>query len=228
MQVTPRDLQIVKLVAEFRYATGRQVQDVLFAPGSKSSVNDRLSKLYQHAYLERHFLPLREAFGAARPYYTLDRRGADALAEVMEIPRYQLDWRPRDGRREPLYMEHALRINDVRALLLVAARSAALELEWTDERELKRRAKDHRVPDPLRPNEQITLVPDGYFSISGSSFALELDRGTVEEVPFKRKLRGYARWKGSGGYFNSFGTNSLRVLFVVTDARRDSRRLAGC
>ena len=83
-------------------------------------------------------------------------------------------------------MEHTLRINDMRALLLVTTRDAALELEWIDERELKRRAHDHRVPDPLRAGEKITIIPDGYFTLGRRwSFALELEsrdrrRGAVQ------------------------------------------------
>jgi len=226
MQLTERDIRVLRLVADFRYMTRDQVEKLEFSPTTISYCKRRLSLLFHNGYLERRFLPLREAFGAARAYYVLDQRGADVLVKVLELTRHELDWRPRDGRREPLYMEHTLRINDVRALLLVTAKDAALELAWTDERELKRRARDHRVPDPLRAGEKITIIPDGYFTLGGRwSFALELDRGTVEEVPFKRKVRGYGEWKTTGAYARSFGTHSLRVLFVVADARRDPRRL---
>ena len=226
MQVTDRDLRILRWVAAYRYMTREQVESLEFTPSTRSYCKRRLMLLFQNAYLDRHFLPLRSAFGAARPYYTLDSRGANLVAEAFGLRRAEVDWRPRDGRREPLYMEHALRINDVRVIVTLAARSAALELEWVDERELKRRAPGHRVRDPLHDGQQITIVPDGYFILGGQwPFALELDRGTVEEVPFKRKVRGYGEWKVTGAYERSFGTPRLRVLFVVTDARRDANRL---
>lgn len=226
MQVTDRDLRILRWVARFRYMTREQVEKLEFKPSTASYCKRRLMLLYQHGYLDRHFLPLRSAFGAARAYYTLDSRGANLVAETFGLRRAEVDWRPRDGRREPLYMEHALRINDFRTLVMLAAQRAALELEWIDERELKRRARDHRVDDPLRSGEKITIVPDGYFTLGRRwSFALELDRGTVEETPFKRKVRGYGEWKVSGGYAKAFGTNRLRVLFVVADSKRDQHRL---
>lgn len=226
MQLTDRDLRILRLVADFRYMSREQVEKLEFAPTTASYCKRRLALLYHHGYLDRRFLPLRSAFGAARAYYTLAAKGADLVAEVLELDRAQLDWRPRDGRREPLYMEHTLRINDVWTLCLLAAQRAALELDWIDERELKRRARDHRVDDPAHPGHRITIVPDGYFTIAGRwAFALELDRGTVEERQFKRKIRGYGEWKRSGAYETSFGTPSLRVLFVVTDSRRDPSRL---
>jgi len=227
MQLTGRDLRILRLVADFRYMTREQVEKLEFTPSTISYCKRRLTLLYHNGYLERRFLPLRDAFGASRAYYMLDKRGADVLAHALELPRRQLDWRPRDGRREPLYMEHALRINDFRAMITVAAKAASLELDWIDERELKRRAAAHRVPDPLHPGENITIIPDGYFTLGGRwAFALELDRGTVEEGPFKRKVRGYGVWKSSGSYAKAFGTQSLRVLFVVADnSPRDPSRL---
>lgn len=226
MQVTERDLRILRWVAAFRYMTREQVEKLEFSPSTHSYCKRRLSLLFHNGYLRRSFLPLRSAFGAAQIYYTLDGRGADLVAEIFGLRRAEVDWRPRDGRREPLYMEHTLRINDTRTLMLLAARRAALELVWIDERDLKRRARDHRVIDPLHPSEKITIVPDGYLTVGDRwSFALELDRGTVEEGPFKRKVRGYGEWKRSGLYEKSFGTPSLRVLFVVADATRDRKRL---
>lgn len=226
MQLTDRDISVLRLVAEFRYATREQVEKLLFSPTTTSYCKRRLSLLYHHAYLNRRFLPLRDAFGAARAYYTLDSRGANVLSHAFELTRRELDWRPRDGRREPLYMEHTLRINDARVAIVLAARAGQTQLRWLDERELKRRAPQHRVPDPLQPGANITIIPDGYFTLAERwSFALELDRGTVEETPFKRKVRGYGEWKLTGLYRQALGTHSLRVLFVVADARRDPDRL---
>lgn len=227
MQLTDRDVRILRLVADFRYMTREQVEKLEFSPTTISYCKRRLSLLFHNGYLERRLLPIRGAFGATRAHYVLDQRGASVLTKVLALTRAELDWRPRDGQREPLYMDHTLRINDARVVVMLAARRAGLELRWIDERELKRRARDHRVPDPLRKHEKITIIPDGYFTLGDRwSFALELDRGTVEEVPFKRKVRGYGEWKTSGLYTRSFGTSSLRVLFVVADSRRDPRRIA--
>ncbi len=226
MQLTDRDLRVLRLVADFRYMTREQVERLEFSPSTASYCKRRLSLLYHNRYLERRFLPLRAAFGSARAYYTLDRRGANVVREAFALTASEVDWRPRDGRREPLYMEHTLRINDARCLFLLAARATGHALEWIDERELKRRARTHRVPDPLKTGTLITIIPDGYFLLDGRvGFALELDRGTVEEVPFKRKVRGYGEWKLSGRYAKAMGTQSLRVLFLISDARRDPRRL---
>jgi len=86
------------------------------------------------------------------------------------------------------------------------------------------------VPDPKFRGEQLTVVPGGHFilGIDGDTpaFALELDRATVEEKPFKRKVRAYGEWKRTGVYAKRFGTDSLRVLFVVANNARDPYRLS--
>lgn len=227
IQMTDRDLRILRLVAAFRYMTREQVERLEFAPTTASYCKRRLSLLYHHGYLDRRFLPLRNGFGSARAYYTLDRRGAELLSELLEIPRADLDWRPRDGRREPLYMEHTLRINDARTIMMLAAKQANLAFEWTDERDLKRSAHQNRVGDPLAPDETITIIPDGHFVLEKRwSFAVELDRGTVEETSFKRKVRGYGEWKATGQYSRDVGPYRFRVVFIVSDSRRDPNRLS--
>jgi hypothetical protein len=88
--------------------------------------------------------------------------------------------------------------------------------------------KDY-VDDPVRHGRRLAVVPDGYFTLDDgervSAFALEIDRATVEEKPFKEKVRGYGEWKVTGTYERRYGTKSLRVLWVVADVSRDSTRL---
>lgn len=73
------------------------------------------------------------------------------------------------------------------------------------------------------------MVPDGYFTLEGegrrNTFAVEIDRSTVEEKPFKEKVRAYGEWKVTGAYERQYSTKSLRVLRVVVDVSRDSTRL---
>jgi hypothetical protein len=226
MQLTERDLRVLRLVADYRYMTREQVERLEFSPTTSSYCKRRLSLLYHNGHLNRRFLPLRDAFGAARAYYSLDSRGAGLVREIFGLSTQELDWRPRDTRREALFMEHTLKINDFRVLATLAAQAAGLSIDWIDERALKRLAPKHRVSDPRDRSRRITIVPDGYFVLAGRwAFALELDRGTVERVPFARKVRAYGEWKVSGAYERAFGTESLRVLFVVDETRRDPARL---
>ena len=85
------------------------------------------------------------------------------------------------------------------------------------------------VRDPKNRETKLAVIPDGYFQLATDStplgFAVELDRGTVEEKPFKAKIRALGEWKVKGAYQRRFGTDSLRVLFVVAPTDRDRKRL---
>ena len=55
MRLTARDVEILKAVHECRVLRGDQLQALFF--GSQSTASYRLSRLYQHGFLDRHFLP---------------------------------------------------------------------------------------------------------------------------------------------------------------------------
>jgi len=229
MQLTARDEQIVRSVYEVRFATQEQLQLLLFTPTTASSCKRRLTLLYHNGYLDRRLIPLHSRFGANRAAYCLDRRGAELLA-FLDKTGPPLSWRPRDNDREFYFIEHTLGSTEVRICATVASRHFGYDLVWTDERSLKSRAMRDLVPDPKHPGERLAVVPDGYFQLSTSAglqcFALELDRATVEEKPFKAKVRALGEWKVTGAYRRRFSTDSLRVLFVIASTARDPHRLA--
>lgn len=229
MQLTARDEQIVRWVYELRFATQEQLQLLLFTPSTTSSCKRRLTLLYHNGYLDRRLIPLRSSFGANRAVYCLDRRGAELLAFHNKTGT-PIAWRPRDNDREFYFIEHTIGSTELRVCATVASRHHGYDLVWTDERSLKSRAMRDLVPDPKQPGERLAVVPDGYFQLSAPAglqcFALELDRATVEEKPFKAKARALGEWKVTGAYRKRFGTDSLRVLFVVASTARDPRRLA--
>lgn len=89
------------------------------------------------------------------------------------------------------------------------------------ERDLRRR------PIHLRTarSELQTVIPDAFldFHLDGRSrmsLLLELDRGTVEQQAFTRKVRGLLAL-AAGPYAATFGTTSLTIVFATTagDAR---------
>lgn len=229
MRLTARDEQILHEVAQLRFATQEQIQQLLFTPSTASSSKRRLTLLYHNGYLDRRLLPLRSRFGANRAVYCLDKRGAKLLAFHDKATAEGLVWRQVDNDRELYFLEHTLASNQVRICATLAARQRDFDLVWTDERALRSRAMRDFVKDPKHEGKRLAVIPDGYFQLateeSPLGFALELDRGTVEEKPFKTKVRALGEWKVTGAYKRRFGTDSLRVLFVVTPTSRDPRRL---
>ena len=229
MQITARDIRVVRAVHEMRFLTREQVQELEFAPSTASFCKRRLSLLYHHGLLDRKFIPTPESFGSTRAIYCLTRKGAELIAHELAVSPANLDWRPKLNDRELYFLQHTLAINDFRICAMLCARQGGLALDWTDERILRRREMRDYVADPKARRQNLTVVPDGYFTLTSEgstpAFALELDRATVEEKPFKTKVRAYGEWKRTGAYRERFGTDSLRVLFVVASTKRDPYRL---
>jgi len=230
MQLTARDINIVRWVYEMRFLTREQVQRLEFAPSTASYCKRRLALLFHHSYLDRKFIPAPGSFGSTRAIYVLATKGARLLAHESKVDLADLDWRPRDTDRELYFLRHTLAINDFRIYVILAAQRRGLLLDWVNERTLRRRGMKDHVADPKYSGEKLAIVPDGYFRLTHSdrtaAFALELDRATVEEKPFKAKVRAYGEWKLTGTYERRYGTHSLRVLFVVAPNDRDPHRLA--
>lgn len=229
MLLTPRDTDIVRWVYELRFATQEQIQQLLFTPSTASSCKRRLTLLYHNGYLDRRLLPLRTRFGANRAAYCLDKKGKELLAHRTGSGLAQIDWRSVDNDRELYFLEHLLSTNQVRISATIGAAAQGFDLVWTDERTLKKTAMRDLVRDPKNPDTNLAVIPDGYFQLATAGsplgFAVELDRGTVEEKPFKTKVRALGEWKTTGTYRKRFRTDSLRVLFVVDKTERDARRL---
>jgi hypothetical protein len=170
-----------------------------------------------------------DALGSNRAVYCLDRRGADVLTLQRKTGLATLGWRPADNDRELYFLEHTVAANDVRVAVTLAASRFGMSVEWTDERQLRIRSMRQVVEDPKHLGQRLAVVPDGHFTLakegSSQSFALELDRATVEERPFKEKIRALAEWRRTGEYQRVFQSTSLRVLFVVASTKRDPHRL---
>ncbi len=229
IQIVERDIAVLRWVHEMRFLTREQVQRLEFAPTTGSYCKRRLSLLYHHGYLERKFIPAQGSFGSTRAIYCLAAKGARLVAHELKTDLASLDWRPKDNDRELYFLRHTLAINDFRISVTLASQHHALALNWTSDRVLRRRQVRDYVPDPKHEAEKLVIVPDGYFKLRHKweemAFALETDRATVEEKPFKAKVRAYGEWKLSGAYQKRHATPSLRVLFVVDANKRDPHRL---
>jgi hypothetical protein len=212
-----------------RFLTREQIQELLFSPSTASYCKRRLALLYHNAYLDRIYVPALNSFGSTKAIYTLAPKGASVVARDRKVDERELDWRARHNDRELYFMRHTLAINDFRIALTLGAQERGLSLTWTDERFLRRREMKDYVEDPKHRGRRLAVVPDGYFTLEGDghirAFALEVDRATVEEKPFKEKVRAYGEWKVTGTYERRYAIKSLRVLWVIADVTRDSTRL---
>lgn len=223
MRLMERDIEILKAVHEFRIMRGDQLQALFF--GSQSTASYRLSRLYQHSFLDRHFLPTLGGLASSPALYTLGKRGVDVLRRVLDCGPKDIRKPPNNQELSPLFLEHLLQINDFRVAVAVAARNLDFTLEkWQDDFQLKADFDRVVIQTPQGRKRSVSLIPDGYFVLQvpqgRACFFLELDRGTMTRGRFRDKVLAYQAYIASGQYEKRYGTRSLRVLTVTSGPKR--------
>ena len=217
MRLTERDVDILKAVAAYRVLRQDHIQQLFF--GSKSTAQYRLSHLYQHGFLARHFLPVYA--GWSPTLYTLDKRGIAILKSECGIQRVIL-WDSENGHE---FLSHTLSINDCRVAVTVACRDSGYFLKhWSTEADLKADYDRVMITDLKGKKQSVSLIPDSYFTLETpkgkASFFLEIDMGTMTVGRFQNKIRAYMAYVQTGKYQERYGTKSLRVLCVTNSMVR--------
>lgn len=217
MRLMERDIEILKAVADYRILRQDHIQQLFF--GSKSTAQYRLSHLYQHGFLQRHFLPVYA--GWSPTLYTLDKRGIAVLRHECGLERVQI-WDSENGHE---FLSHTLAINDVRVAITLACRDANYTLvQWKNEADLKAEYDRVTITNEKGKQQSISLIPDSYFTIETpqgkTSCFLEMDMGTMTVGRFATKIRAYLAYTQSGAYQQRYHTKSLRVLSITTSQTR--------
>lgn len=223
MRLMERDIEILKAVHEFRIMRGDQLQALYF--GSQSTASYRLSRLYQHGLLDRHFLPTLGGLASSPALYALGKRGVDILRRVLDCGPKDIRKPPNNQELSPLFLEHLLQINDFRVAVTVAARKQEYTLEtWLDDFQLKADYDRVVIQTPQGRKRTVSLIPDGYCVLQvpqgRACFFLELDRGTMTRARFRDKVLAYQAYIATGQYEKRYGTRSLRVLIVTSGPKR--------
>lgn len=233
LQLTARDLEILRNVNRYRVLNAHQIEVLNFPPASeesrslRSACQRRLQKLYHHKYLDRILLPLVPGEGR-RPYpYALDKRGADELAQHVGVDRGELGWKPRANRLGPIFLEHLLAISQFRVTAELQVRSGAWQsVDWVDEIQLRKPENQHKVPRHNRRGKAVVRYPDGYFTVTlhgvqqPAHFFLEVDQGTEKNQTWADKMKAYMEFRSSGQSSAQLGTANFRVVALVSSQRR--------
>jgi hypothetical protein len=223
MQLTARDCEVIRAVNEHRLLSTEQIEALFFT--SRSTAQYRLSRLFQHEFLDRHFLSVVTHAPAKSPaLYTLGKRGAQLLVDrfnydrsrIRLLKRANLGWQT---------VEHTLKVNDLRVAITLACRAADLTLEtWLDEAAFRAQPDYTVVKDKSGRERRKPVFPDGYFAVRSpqgtARFFVEVDRGTELLSRFAPQIAVYEAYVDSGQYQERFEARSLRILVVTTTARR--------
>jgi hypothetical protein len=241
MEVTERDLAILRTVYAFRLITREQVERLLFPPTNgrdnytrTSITRHRLKLLFHNGYVERLPVPVKQGAWAWRPLYRLAKKGAQLIAEKQGITLSELPYWGRrfdkDQRRtvaSELFVDHLLKINDVRIALILAADAPGCRIEqWIDDAALKSQERQDFVATHRHGGKALEarVIPDGYFVLNlgnrRAHFFLELDQATMSNQRWKSKVLAYQQYVASGSYHEKYQTQSLRILTVTTTEKR--------
>lgn len=218
MQLTDRDQAIIRAVHDFRLLRQDQLAQLFF--GSRSTAQRVLQRLYQHRYLNRHFLPVYAGRGPT--LYTLDQRGVELLrleAGLDPIKRYAANDLKSD------FLNHLAAINDVRIAVTLAAQRAGYELvRWLSDYDLKADYDRVQIAGASGRRQLVSLIPDSYFTLKTprgyANCFLEMDMGTMALERFKNKVRAYIVYHQTGAFEQRYGARSVRILTVTHSPKR--------
>jgi hypothetical protein len=222
MVLTDRDREIVVATNAYQALLGKQLERLFFT--SRSTAQYRLQRLYQHEFLDRHFMTVVSTAPAASPMiYTLGKRGAYLLSQEMGYQPTQLRRFPKVIKWQ--FMEHLLAGNEVRIAISLACHANGFALEeWLDEPVFRGAPEYVQVTDGKGKTSEKPVFPDGYFRIKteqGTAHCfLEVDRATEQQSKFRPQVEVYEAYVASGQYQARFSPKSMRVLIVTTTPER--------
>ena len=250
MQMTPRDLDILRQIAAHRFLRSSQIAALV--GGSAQQVLRRLRLLFHHGYLERPCAQIdyyHNGGGSQEMVYGLASRGAGRLRRDLDMPFSRMDWSGKNKRAGRLFLEHALMVSDIMVALEFACRkSPGIRLLTDADIPLPPVAKKSREPFHWHVNlstrHRVGVIPDSVFGLEYADlpegrnrawFFLEADRGTMpvlrqnlDQTSFFRKMLAYeATWTQSI-HRTRLGVHRFRVLTITNSPERAANLAAAC
>ncbi|MGV9340593.1 replication-relaxation family protein [Streptomyces sp. NPDC003688] len=169
MELSHRDLDVLKLTYTFVQLDSTQLAELLFAEVSRTVTNKVLGRLKETGYLSRVGRRTPGDKGGNSPFvYKLGRYGRTLLGA--------------EGRQSVAVNDHALMIADTYVALRRAEKTGVLVVRsWEVERPLP----------PVRTDLSVSVDYPG--QRRSSSYYLEIDLGTEAPIRLREKIAGYWR-----------------------------------
>ena len=219
----PRDIALLRDVAEFRFLNSEQI--LALHEGSKRNLQERLTRLFQHGYLDRPVSQTTAHLPSTHIVYSLGRTGAEFLSKNAE-EREGIYRRIAESERTLPLIAHSLMISQFRVCLSLATKqSGAKVVHWFQGQDFKNLVHSVHGDNP-------SLVPDAFFTLEEKgdviNFFVEADRGTMTTERFVNKLKTYWSWRSDDRLKEKLRLARFRVLTIApSDGRSDSLRNAG-
>jgi hypothetical protein len=227
-KITPRDIQAILSIYEYRYLTCTQLQRLHFPS---------LQAMYRRGrvLLEMGFVKSFTAPHIPERIFYLDKKGAEIVAIESRLPLEELDWHRRQRVPKDYYfLRHFLAVNDFRITLTLVCQKSEISLigfipEYMGEKNEQGFVKKH-LWDRV---QGYSYTPDAVFCLEKDSkaalFFLEIDRGSEvlsdPEKGFLKCIVFYLNyWQGTQWkrYEKDFNREfrTFRMLTVTTSQER--------
>ncbi len=242
-QLTERDVEIIRQVAEHRFLRSTHLSQLIGAPHHK--IRERLTLLYHAGYLDRPRAQLEyyvAGGGSAPLIYALGNRGARLLSVQGDTEPLDLDWARKNHDAGRQFILHTLAVADFRVALTVSCRTR-IDVEQRAPHQLLSSlplaTRADRNPWRLHLRIQfngalqdIGLLPDYIFALMlpddrRRPFVVECDRGTMPverstlaQTSMLRKFLAYEAARQQQLHTSRFGWKNFRVLTVTSSPER--------
>ncbi len=233
--LTVRDLEILGRVHHHRVMQAEHLHPLVFPGRTLRVAQARLAKLWQHGYLDRHFVPYaldgtrRVPSEAATPVYALGKKGLSALADAVAGSPDELTAGPRQRELSPHTLAHYLVVTDLLASVEAAALSRGIHEQISTEHEwqLWKTAADRQHPT------QGLLMPDGAITFRGpdrpapETWYVEIVRAGISggNDELRAKLRRYLELRDEGRFFQAFRHPRVRGVLIAAPTAERARNL---
>lgn len=230
LQLQARDLEILKLIYDYRFIQSDQVTNLI--EGSERKILQRLQKLFHHGYVDRLVdQRIRTRNGSDRMAYAITLKAAGLLVQELGIELSKVNWASKNRSVTERHVKHSLMIAKFRtAISLAAERREDLKLiSWKENhgtgKNIDPELSDKVVVD-LGKGKGMSgrILPDAFLKLQVAGtpfyFYLEADRSTMTNRRFLKKLRAYWAWWKQGGSQKKHGAENFRVLSITKSHRR--------
>jgi hypothetical protein len=242
-QLTDRDVQIIRLVAEHRFLRSTHISQLLDAPHKK--ICDRLAALFHAGYLDRPRAQITYHVpngGSCRLVYGLSNGGARLIAGIAGASHPVGNWNKKNEEAGREFITHSLMISDFHVALRAACKEhRGIQLRGPQEilASASTPNRADRSPWYTRVTIQnrgevldVGVVPDLAFAIMlpdgrRRPFVVECDRGTMPveraslaQTSMLRKFLCYTAIHRQQVYLARYGWREFRVLTIADSIDR--------
>lgn len=234
--LTTRDLDILASLAQVRYLTVQHLQWLHWhsswrvaerAAREAGLVNRRPKKAYERAaaMAERGLLLSiqRSADRAATVYrrlpncLSLTQAGAELLSAQRDLPIEGL-WYDERATRAAQTLEHSLGIGAFYAALRAELEYRGRTLEgWIGDHIL---CTDYDSVAVASVGHPLPIIPDATFTLEGTRYFVEIDRGTSRAEQWRKKALAYEAYGRDPRLKNRYGVSGFVVLVIVPTQSR--------